>query len=378
MKNRRVTWLLLTAKRLFCRPSFIALLLLIPVLSGLFAMASREESGIETVVLVAEGGEGELSREIVKSLLEDDSIIRFVEAKDAIEAIEAVEYGRADAAWVFPAGLDGTIKEYAADISRGATVATVYQTGENPLQIIVREKLNGAVFPYLAKELYRNFRPSVSSAGLYPDEDEFMKYYEESAFKESIVNRVYSSYVPAKDDGYLTSPVRGLAALAAMLAALGTTLYSMKDERGGFSSRLPLGERFSYLFLSNTVASVAAAASYSVAVAIGGISGGLAEELSSAAALCMTCAAFSTALGRIFSTPFSLGAAIPPVMIASAVVCPIFVGLKIPARPDLLIPATYAIRASSSPVWLLYAVAYSAVCFAVAAAADLLRRRRAS
>ncbi len=341
-------------------------------------MASREESGIETVVLVAEGGEGELSREIVKSLLEDDSIIRFVEAKDAIEAIEAVEYGRADAAWVFPAGLDGTIKEYAADISRGATVATVYQTGENPLQIIVREKLNGAVFPYLAKELYRNFRPSVSSAGLYPDEDEFMKYYEESAFKESIVNRVYSSYVPAKDDGYLTSPVRGLAALAAMLAALGTTLYSMKDERGGFSSRLPLGERFSYLFLSNTVASVAAAASYSVAVAIGGISGGLAEELSSAAALCMTCAAFSTALGRIFSTPFSLGAAIPPVMIASAVVCPIFVGLKIPARPDLLIPATYAIRASSSPVWLLYAVAYSAVCFAVAAAADLLRRRRAS
>ena len=91
MKKRRVTWLLLTAKRLFCRPSFIALLLLIPVLSGLFAMASREESGIETVVLVAEGGEGELSREIVRSLLEDDSIIRFVEAKDADEAVEAVE-----------------------------------------------------------------------------------------------------------------------------------------------------------------------------------------------------------------------------------------------------------------------------------------------
>ena len=372
-------WFGILAKRLFMRRSFIALLLIIPALGGLMALAAREDSGIETVILVAKGGEGEVSREIADSLLTEDSIVRFIEMTDEKEAAEQVRYGKADAAWILPEGMYGMITKYAADPTADIKFATVYQAKDEPLQRLVREKLNGAIIGRLSPEVYETFRHKVASVAPLPNKEEFDRYYEESAFKESIVDRVFTGYTsdaPQSAD-YLTSPVRGLAALASLLCTLAATIYSMRDERSGFASRIPVGRRLSVLFATNLIAAVASSAACVAAVAMSGNFTTVWREIACALAYALASASFCTALSRIASSPFALGAAIPPIILVSAVIAPVFIGIRLPGRPDLLLPVTFALRGVGNAAYLAYSLIYSAAASAVAYGADLIRRKRA-
>ncbi len=372
-------WFGILAKRLFMRRSFIALLLIIPALGGLMALAAREDNGIETVILVAKGGEGEVSRSIADSLLSGDSIVRFVEMTDEKDAAEQVRYGKADAAWILPEGMDGMILRYAADPTADIKFATVYQAKDEPLQRLVREKLNGEIIARLSPEVYETFRHKVGTVAPLPDKEEFDRYYIESAFKESIVERVFTGYTSdaPQSANYLTSPVRGLAALASLLCTLAATIYSMRDERVGFASRIPVGRRLSVLFGTNLIAALASSCACVAAVAMSGNFTTVWREICCALAYALASASFCTALSRIASTPFALGAAIPPIILVSAVIAPVFIGIRLPGRPDLLIPVTFALRSVGNAAYLAYSLIYSASALALAYLADLLRRKRA-
>ena len=373
------TWLGILAKRLFMRRSFIALLLIIPALGGLMALAAREDNGIETIILVAKGGKDEISRKIADSLLSEDSIIQFIEMTDEDAAAEQVRYGKADAAWILPEGMYDTIKKYAADPTIDVKFATVYQAKDEPVQRLVREKLNGAIISCLSPEIYETFREKVATVAPEPDKEEFEKYYIESAFKESIVNRVFTGYTSdaPQSTNYLTSPVRGLAALASFLCTLASTIYSMRDEKSGFASRLPVARRLPVLFATNLIAALASSGACVAAIAMSGNFTTAAREIPAAAAYALALASFCTALSRIFSSPFALGAAIPPVILVSAVLCPVFIGIILPGRPDMLLPVTYALRSVGNAAYLAYSLIYSASALALAYLADLLRRKRA-
>ena len=343
------------------------------------ALAAREDNGIKTVILVAKGGDGEVSQKIVDSLLADDSIVRFIEMTDEDDAAEQVRYGKADAAWILPEGMRDMLIAYAADPTTDIEFATVYQSKDDPLERLVRENLNGEIIGELAPYVHDTFRDDIESVGLYPEKEEFYEYYLSSAFKESIINRVYAGTTAeaAENTNYLTSPVRGLAALASLLCTLGATVYSMRDEKQGFASRIPVGRRLAVLFATNLIAALASSAACVAAVAMSGNFTSVLSEIACALAYALASASFCTALGVIASSPFALGAAIPPIIIVCAVLCPVFIGIKLPGRPDLLLPVTYALRGVGNASYLLYALIYSASALLIAYCADALRRRRA-
>lgn len=372
-------WFFMLAKRLFKKPVFIITLILIPLLGGMMSLAAKEESGIKTVILVAEGGADEVSHRIVDNLLKDKSVINFKEYSDAEDAIEQVEFGKADAAWIIPAGLGEDFVKYANDISYDFTAATVYQREDDSIIRLIREKLNGAVFREFSREIYETFRDDVSKVGLYPDKEEFIKYYEESAFKESIVKLEYlsaSEEQVAVETDYLTSPVRGIAALASLICVLAASLYSMQDEKNGFYSRVPTSKRLPLFFASNLAASIASSAAMLLALILSGTFTSASYEIPAAAIFALATSSFCTLLCRVFGSPFALGAAIPPLLLACAAISPVFVSIRISFRPDLLFPVTYAIRAALSYTFIGYGALYSAAAIALAYAADALRRRR--
>lgn len=373
-------WFLMLMKRLFFKPGFVVLLLLIPALGFAMSVASKEESGITTVMLYAEGEEGSVSDEIVKSLASSDSIVRFIVAKDEDEAIDKVLYGKAEAAWIIPADVDVLIAEYASDLSKDVTLASVVQASETPILRLVREKLNGAIFPYVSHELYKTFALDAEKVGLdEPDAAEFDSYYAKAAFRESIVKYVYVGSASAPDGGtsYLLSPVRGLSALAALLCTFAAALYGMQDEKNGFFSRIPLRMRLPVHFASTLAAGIVSSAMVTLSLALSGNFTSVLPELGAAVSLAITSSALAAALCRVFSSPFALGAAIPPTVIVAAVVCPIFLGLKFPARIEMLFPVTYTVRAVRQPRYILFALVYAAAALAVGFVLDLVRRRRA-
>ena len=376
-RARLAVWFFMLAKRLFLKPGFVCLLLLIPLLGGFVTLFAEEESGITTVALAAEGGEDEISHEIVKSLSDGKSVVNFKVCDTAEEALELVKYSKAESAWIISAGLDEKIEQYAANIASHPTLAKIYQNEDTPILHIAREKLNGALFKYISRAVYHTFAKDAETLGVTVDAEEFNRYFDEAAFKDGIVDFEYlgASVAPDTETNYLVSPVRGMAALAALLCTLAASLYSMQEERDGFFSRIPVSKRLPIFFASNLAAAIASSLMVVLSLIVSGAATSFVGELRSAIALAVASASLATMLCRVFKSPFALGAATVPYVIAAAVLCPIFIGLNFPGRLDLLFPVTYAIRAVRAARYLGDAMIFSAICIAVAYVADRIKRR---
>ena len=87
-------------------------------------------------------------------------------------------------------------------------------------------------------------------------------------------------------------------------------------------------------------------------------------------------AAFCTLLCRVFTSPFALGAAIPPLTAVMAVVCPIFLSVRLPFRTDYLFPVTYAVKGIRVDAYLWYGLIFAAICLALAFLLDRAKRSR--
>ncbi|MBR0302903.1 MAG: hypothetical protein IJQ80_03550 [Clostridia bacterium] len=376
--GRAAVWFFMLAKRLLLRKSFVALLLAIPLLGGSMALVAGEESGIVTVLLVAEGGEG-TPQEIVRSLLDEEkTAIKFIRYESEERAIDEVKYGRADALWIFPDDIDERIDRYLSGDS-SSKLAEAYIRSDTALQKLIGERLSEALFPFVSMRLSSRYAEELSAERGYDfDEERLREYYRESEFKGDIVALEYLSSVTSVPAGrsYLTSPVRGMAYLASFLCTLAATLYSMEDERRGFLSRLPGDRRFLVIFASNLAASLISSAVALASCALCGASVSAASEITSALLFALSSCALCTLLGRVFSTTYALGAAAPPLILVMSVVCPVFISFNVPAHLDLLFPLTFAVRAIRLPKYIGFSLIYTAVVTALSYGADRLRRRK--
>lgn len=374
--RRGAVWFLMLSKRLLLRKSFIALLLVIPLFSALVGIASREESGVRTVALFAAGGEDEISQKIVSDLSSSDSVVRFIVCEGEAEAKEKVVYGRADEAWILPEGMDRLVEQYAS----GADVklASVYTSGDSPLDSVVRERLNEELFRYTSRAILLRFsEKEVSERIGDADPDEINRRYDEAAFKNDIVEfeQLGTSRTVSTDSGYLSSAVRGIAYLSSVLCTLASALFCMEDETKGFFSRIPGTKRFLIIFASNLSASVISTVVVLPSLAASGVFTSFRREAAAGAVFALASASFATLLCRLAPTPAALGALIPPAALVMAVVCPVFISLSLPARPEMLFPVTYAVRAVRTPRYIAFALVYSAFALAFAVLADRVRRR---
>ncbi len=378
-KQRRGMLFVMLAKRLMFKKSFIALLLLIPLLSGLMSAAAKEDSGVMTVILVAEGGESSLSHEAADYLVREESVVNFKIYDDAEAAKGEVRFGKSDAAWIFPEDLEERIAQYAKDVSGKAELVTCYQTTENTLIRIMREKLNEAVFSFLSEKVFDRFsEEEVLDRYGFADRDALDRYREESAMKIRLVEFEYLDSAPVQtdDSGFLASPIRGLCALAALLCTLAASLFTLKDEKDGFFSRLPLEKRLSGCFAANVTAALISSAAMVISLAIAGTFTSFVPEVLSSLVFALASASFCTLLCRVFTSPFALGASIPPLTAVMAVACPIFLSVKLPVSVDFLFPVTYAVKGVRMNSYLLRGLLYSAICLAAAIILDRVRLKR--
>ncbi len=378
-KMRRGVLFLMLAKRLMFKKSFIALLLLIPLLAGLMSVAAKEDSGIMTVILVGEGADDNLSHEAVESIASGDSVVNYKVYDDAGAAKEEVRFGKADAVWVFPEDFEERLAKYSESVLNDTVLVYCYQTSENTMSRLIRERLNSAVYSFLSAKVFDRFsEKEVFTRYGFDDPDALKRYRDESAMKAEIVELEYLGAAPIQTDnsGFLASPIRGLCALASILCTLAASLFTLKDERDGFFSRIPVERRFSSCFAANVTAAVISSAVMVISLLIAGMVSSIAREIASALVFALASAAFCTLLCRVFSSPFALGAAIPPLTAVMAVVCPIFLSVKLPVRADLLFPVTYAVRGIRIDLYLLYGLIYAVVCLAFSFLLDRIRAGR--
>lgn len=314
----------LLSKRFFKKLSFLLLLLSIPLLSLGLKIVSRQDSGMLKIVLCAEE-EDALVNDLIRTLMEEKSVLQFVIMEDSEQAEEAVRKNQADAAWIFTENFSSKLDSFSRHgYSEDVPVLVLEREDTIPLQLS-KIKLFGVLYPHVAYSSYLHF----AEEELLPEEDlseeALREAYEMSSVEGSLFNLAYVDFEDKTDDqNYLTAPLRGLLSLMILLCGFAAAMFFYRDEERGMFERTPSKVLYKHLFFYEFAAIIPAAAVSLAAVFITGATGKLWWECLTMAAFLLDCTAFCSLIKYLLRSARILGASIPFLLLGMLVLCPIF------------------------------------------------------
>ncbi len=364
--RRFCLWYWLMTKRLVKKPSYLVLLLAVPVLTVALTVAAREDTGLITVALA--GGENDpVAVSAKEELLSTRGLLRCIPFDSPEEAIESVKGAQADAAWIF---LDDTEEEIrrmvTASGSRGAVI--VVEREETVFLRLAREELASVLYPAASRILFREHLASLSGDKPLPDDSVLEPYYRTlSADQQVLVFTYDDGQVQEPPRDFLTNPLRGLLSLLTVLAGLASCMFYYAEEdaesflriRGAAGRLLPL--------LCHVCAMAPVALAGLVAMGISGMLYSFWAELALSALLCLASAGFCETLRRICRKQEVLGALLPILMMVMLVLSPIFLHFKQFAILRSLLPPVYYLNGAYRGAPELRFLLYTAIALALGA-----------
>ena len=369
--KRMLVWLYLLTKRLYKKPVFLAILVLIPLLTVGYRAVTNQESGMITVALAQEGQDA-TAEKILQNLQGSSQVIRYRLCETAEEAELLVTTGKVDAAWIFPEDMEEKMTAFMADRE---PFVRVLQREENVAHRLTRERLSGQVYHELSRIFYRQFiRENFPQFDAVSDE-ELMADYDSYRMDGQLFTYESISGEATPDTHYLLSPIRGILAVLAVLTGLAAAMYHQKDRSLGTFSwlsqwRRPLAELAGQILAVGNVLLVAL-----VTLVITGLAENIFLELAVLVLFTLCTAAFCMLLGSVLNSVKALGAALPILSVVMLLVCPVFLDLAQLRIFQLLLPPTYYITAIYNPQYLGYMAIYTTVCIALYTLSEKLHRK---
>lgn len=366
--KRWFRWLWMLSKRLYKRAAFLAILLLIPLAVLALDAAAQANSGFIHVVLSQTDPADPISSALVERFMSEQSLILFSYVDDPRAATDMVIAGEADAAWVFPNNMEEKMDRFVTSHYTRGGVVTVVEREQTVFSRIAREKLNFALQHYSAPACYLNFtRDHVKQLDALTDE-QLMTYFNDVEFNQELfLFRTPDGNTSVEvDNNYLMAPVRGLLGVLMVLCGLAAALFYLRDEEKDTFALVPLRRRgwvaYACLFIAVLNVSVVTW----LALVCGGITTSAWLEIPILLLYAVCCAAFCLLLLRLCGSIRVLASVMPILLTVMIVACPIFFDLHLDLWIKLLFPPTYFVSAPFDGWYLLYMVAYAAVCVGLA------------
>lgn len=354
-------WLVLLTKRLYKKPAFLAILLLIPLLTFGYEAMTGGDSGMVTIALAKEADDP-ITEAVFRDLQGSGQLFRYVVCDSPAHAQLLVQTGKADGAWIFPADVAGHMEEFMSDPDIDNAFIRVLEREENVLQMLTRERLSGAVYHYLSQYYYLDYMrqeyPQLSDLS----DKALMEYYEQVEMTDNLFAYDTVAGRNIQQVHYLMSPVRGLLAIVVMLCGLAAAMYYIKDCQNGTFAWVParrmvipeLGCQIAAVFHVALVATVA--------LMLVGIGEDLLLELLIMVLYTLCVVAFCMLLRALLRSVRVLGALLPLLIVLMLLLCPVFFDLAKLRLLQFLLPPTYFINAAYNPMYILYMVIHTLVC----------------
>ncbi len=372
-------WFLLLSKRLYKKPSFLVILLLVPVLVFGYSLAAGEESGMQTVVLACENPKDPLAAEISEDLSSSSELIRFLEVETPEEARQLVQTGKADCAWIFPADTEAALRAYLASPSRNKGFVEVVCREETvPIRLSL-EKLSGELFIHCARFEYLRYMQENATGFEDLSEEEILAHFDDAIISDQLFSYSYidGTKREKEDDNYLMAPVRGLMGVLIVLCGLSTAMYYMQDQRHGLFAWVPERKRPLVELGVQVVSLVNISAAAFLTLALAGQTGSLGRELLVSGLYILCCASFSQAIRSWLGSIKLVGAALPLLTVLMIGVSPVFFDLAILRRVQFLLPPTYYVNAVYNGKYILYMLLFTAICWGLSFLGQKLRHTEA-
>ncbi len=367
-------WFWLLTQRLYKKPTFLVILLLIPALVLAYGAAAKEDSGMITVAL-AQKDNDPLAQAMIQSLDGSSQLIRCQICDDAKTAEDLVRGGKVDMAWIFEGNLEEKIRAFVDQPKKKNALATVLLREDSSTLRLAREKLSGTLYHALSQEIYLSYiRENVPEFETL-SEEALAQYYSSQEMTDTlfVFNDADASLENTQTVHYLTAPVRGLLAVVIALCGMATAMYYMEDRRRGIFSWVSVRLRPAVELGCQLVSLVNVTAVVLLALALSGQAGGLLAELAAGLLYCLCCAVFSMLLRRLCGSVRVLATLTPLLVVVMLVVCPVFFDLGFLRPFQILLPPTYFIQSVYNAKYLLYCAGYTGVCLGLYGLLGLIR-----
>lgn len=362
-----IKWLLMLSKRLFKKPMFIIILILIPVLVASLGYVSKEKSGFVNVALAQYDNNNKISNEIISELIKDTRIINFEYYSTPEQAVEAVKTGDSEVAWVFHDDLERKTEEFATAYNGNNYFVDVYEREDNILLKICHEKLSGVVYKYCAKALYLDYidRKVPQLEGI--SEDELLKEFNDYTTNDGLFEFAVAGSGEAADKGgdinYLVAPVRGLLSVLVIICGLAATMYYMKDQKKGTYTLILPHKKPIIEFMNQIIAVLTVSIAMLISLKVIGLTVSLGREILVTVMFAVSVALFCMLLRRLIKGINVFAAFIPLITVVIIAVCPVFFSLKLTRPLQMLLPATYYLNGVYNNLYLEYFVVYIVILF---------------
>lgn len=354
------TRLFLFQKRLFKSYGFIALFLCVIVITVGFKGLSSAEHGALKISVYIDDKADKLALEIKDRMAGGKSLLRYSFADSEEEAEGAVESGKADAAWIFPRNLIEILDTAATDGFPDAAVRVV-QREETVLLSASRNILVSFIYPEYARAVYEAY----AHAELGLSDEEFALYddFEHMSVNENLFeinfavggNRERMS----EDINYIASPIRGILALWVLLCGFAGAVFIRRDESAGKLALYPITKIPGIIAEFIGVVVFDATIIMGVSLFLSGIPTDPAIDVLSLLLYGVGVWLFTVFVSGFFTRSESLVVFIPFLMVASMVLCPVFIVSPGFLEPiSALNPAFFYLRCVTNNAFILRQLLY--------------------
>ena len=352
-------WFAMLSKRLYKKPTFLVLMVLIPALVLGYVFVSGGESGVLTVGLACEEADP-ITQEIFLELQSSSELMAFQICPDPESAKTLLEGGKLDAVWIFPGNMAEKIEAFAKQPTSSNAFITVLEREDTTTLMLAREKLNGVIYPYVSQRVYVHFLRDLAPELDHLSDEELLAYYNATSLSDELFSFEGASG-PQNDGSFLLSPLRGLLGTLILLCSLSAAMFYIRDmENGTFAWVSKRWQLLPELGCQMT-SSLHIAAVCLLCLALSGLAGKLWIELLLVLLYSLCCSVFAMALRRLCGSLKSLGTILPLIIVVVLVICPIFFDLGAMRQLQFLLPPTYYINAIYDSRYLLYMAGYTAL-----------------
>lgn len=336
--KKSITFMLLFAKRLLKKPSFVIILLLMPVMVLFLAKVIEKDTETIRAALYCEDGDARIEQ-VIDTLVDTDRTVSFYRVDSADEAKREVLTGHAECAFVFKTGLYQALLDDKAE-----NMIVIYRSNKTTLDDMAKEFVFSDLYKaygydrladFLVREKFweKNPTPERTQAEEYLKKQFEMYMQEGGAFEVVYTDRgqekTGTSDDLKNDRSYLLRPIRGILALFVMLAALAGAIFRALDEKEGVYATMSYDVK---PFINMVVVFIPALLAGIVAILslyLGGIGENPGMEILGMLVYVILLTGFANLLRAVFAKAVILCSILPMVTVISLIGCNIFFDVSV-------------------------------------------------
>lgn len=361
--KKAFVWFVLLAKRFFKKPVFIIILALVPLLVSALNIVAHQDSGVATVALVQENKEDKLSSEIVKDLLSENSIIRYVQG-DMNESEELLKTGKVDSVWIFSDDFQKRTDKIAKSQSQRNYLVRIVEREKTASLLLLHEKLYGTLFKYCSESLYLNFAKENVDELKGKTDEQLMEYYDDIHADETLFEYLHigsDTSSQSIEENYLVTPLRGIFSILIILCGLAVAMLFQKDVLKGVFSWVPYRTAPVLACVYHYIPIIIISALSLFSLIAVGLTGSMLREILMIVLYSFCCTVFCMIIRLLCGNIKVLSVLTPVIVVALFAICPVFYDFQSLWAIQMIFPTFYYLKAVYSDAYLLYMVAYSVI-----------------